>query len=270
MPFLNRITGIDGVAQGGTATVSLDVGPRYFFLKFWVRVNNVLTLASDVIQTVRVKVNEVTIRELSAARILALNAFNGCADAAGTLSLHFAEPGRADKTDEVFLAWDTYGERSFTVELVLKNLANPADVIRINGLKSLDYGFWAGPKGERVKNIVKQLVLSENIAAGQYDITKLPIRFPLLRVHLDAANPITYLEVDADGRRVCEAAKNENESILGNYGLVGNTFAYSFCPDYREQVSDFLAVGSTLNLRTTSGVAQSVDCIVESLAPGFV
>jgi hypothetical protein len=269
MPFINRITGITGVAQGGTALVNLDVGPRYFTLKFWVRVNNVLTLASSVIDSVRIKVNEKTVRELSAARILAINAFNGTADAAGCLSIHFAEPGRADKQDEVFTAWDTNGENSFTVELVLKNLAEETDVIRINGLKFFDFGMWRGPNGERQKNIVTQKVLTEGLTAGQYDITKIPTRNPLLRVHFAAANPITYLEVDADGSRVWEASDVEAQSILGNYGLVGTTFAYTYAADYREQVTDFLAVQKTVNFRATSAAAQPVDCIIEALSPGF-
>lgn len=279
MRLVNRITGIDGMVQGGTAQCALDTGPRYFGLKFFVRVNGVLTLASDVIDTVRIKVNEKAVWEISAARILALNAFNGLTDAAGTLSFHFADPGRADKTDETFTAWDTYGERSMTVELVLKTLASNTDVIRINGLKIFDFGYWADPAtgkpmlkadGSRVKNIINRQVLADQIPAGQYDITKLPIANPILRIHLAAGAAISNLEVDRDGQRVFEASDAENRALLGDYGLAGNTFAYSYCPDYTEQISDYLSVRQTLNLRTTSATAQAVGCIIETLAPGFI
>lgn len=270
MPFLNRITGINGVVQGGTATVALETGPRYHFLQFNLFVEGVATLASTVVDTVRVKVNEIAIWEISAADLLKLNTFNNVPDPTGTLSLHFSEPGRADKMDEVFTAWDTFSERSFTVELVLKTLVDPTDVVRIEGSKSFDFLMWKNADGSRGKNIVRRQKITENLAAGQYDITKLPIRFPILAVHLDAANAITYLEVDADGRRVWEASDTNNETILGYYGLDSDTFAYSFCPIYREQISDFLAVKSTLNLRTTTGSAQAVSCIVETLTPGFV
>ena len=269
MPLIQRITGIGNVAQGSTALVTLDAGPRYFWNKFWFYVDNVLTPADDVCSMVRVKVNEKGQRELSAERILKLNAYKATPDADGCLSIHFAEPGLADKTDEVALAWDTYGEKTMTIEFELKELADPADVIRIVGLKSFDFGYWAGPKGERLKNIVRQVGQAETLPAGAFDITKIPTKFPLKAVHMDGTQDITLLEVDADGRRVWDATNVQSRAIIADYGQVGTTFRYSYDPCFREQIPDALRVDSTLNLRATSAAAQTVTNIIEMIVPGF-
>lgn len=269
MPLINRITDIGNVAQGSTATISLDVGPRYFWLKFWVYVNGNLVAADTVISNVRVKVNEKAQRELSAARILKLNAYKSTPDATGCLSLHFAEPGLADKTDEVALAWDTNGAHSMTVELELKELEEETDVIRIVGLKAYDFGYLAGPKGERLRYIGRQTVQAENLPSGAFDITKLPIAHPIRAVHMDAANAISLVEVDADGRRVWEASNVQSRAIIGDYGQVGNTFQYSIDFCYREQITDALRVASTLNVRATSSAAQTVNNVIETIVPSF-
>lgn len=268
-----RITDITGVNQGGTAVASLDVGPRYFNLKFSIRVNGVLTAVADVVDRVRLKVNEKTIWDVSAARLLARDLttsdLQGLGPAVGILPIDFAQASRADKTDEVFTAWDTFGERSFTVELTLKDLANPADIIRVTGFQSFDYGFWKGPKGERVKNIIRLQEVSENLIAGAVDVTKLPVRNPIQRIFFDTAANISLVEIDADGRRVHELPTVENAELLKPYGLDQSQFAYVYAADYSEQIMDHLAVSRTLNARVTADASQPVICLVESLSLGF-
>lgn len=269
MPIIQRITGIGNVTQGSTALVTLDTGPRYFWTKYWFYVNNVLTAADQVVNNVRVKVNEQAQRELSAARIMKLNAYKAVPDPVGSLTLHFAEPGMADKTDEVVTAWDTNGERSFTVEFELKTLAAPTDVIRIVGLKAYDFGYWAGPDNTRQKRIVRQTVQAENLPAGVFDISKLPIKMPIRAIHMDAPSAITLVEVDADGQRVWEASEVQQRNLVGDYGQVGNTFQYSIDFCYREQITDALVVDSTLNVRATSTAVQTTNNIIESIAKSF-
>lgn len=269
MPIVQRITGIGNVTQGSTALVALDTGPRYFWLKFWFYVNNVLTAADQVVDMVRLKVNEKAQRELTAARILKLNAYKAVPDSAGCLSIHLAEPGMADKMDEVFTAWDTNGENSFTVEFELKTLAQPTDVIRIVGAKSYDFGMLAGPNNTRLKRIVRQSVQTETLPLGAYDLVKFPTVFPIRAIHMDAPSAITLVEVDRDGERVWEASDVQQRALVGDYGQVGNTFAYSLDFCYREQISDALIVRSTLNVRATSAAAQTVNSIIENIVTSF-
>ena len=86
---------------------------------------------------------------------------------------------------------------------------------------------------------------------------------------MDGAAAITLLEVDADGRRVWDATNIQARAIVADYGLVGTTFQYSYDPCYREQITDALRVGSTLNLRATSAAGQTVNNIIETIVPGF-
>lgn len=271
---INRITDITGTNQGGTAVATLETGRRYLGLLFFIRVNNVLTSVADVVDRIRLKVNERTIWDVSAARYLATQAAEttilGNAAGTGVLPINFARIHAADKTDELFTAWDLFGERTFTVELTLKDLANPADVIRINGMQSYDFGFWpGGPGGSRSKNIIHLQEVSENLVNGAVDITKLPIAKPIQRVFFSTAATISLVEVDADGRRVHEAETAENAELLKLYGISQTPFAYIWAPDHSEQVLDHLAVSRTLNVRVHAGSAQPVTCLVESMGSGF-
>lgn len=268
--LIKRITDIKGTNQGGTAIAALDVGPRYFSTTFNVYVNNTLTAVTDVVDRVRVKVNEKTIWDVSAARLLKRWNFNNPALATGILVLDFAPASRADKTDELYSAFDTFGEKSFTVELVLKTLAEDTDVIRITGVASLDFGAWVNrATGQREKHPIYLTEVSDNLISGAADLTKISIRKPIQRVFFDTAATISLVEVDADGSRVHEASVTENNAILKPYGLDGSVFKYVYAPDYSEQIEDHLIVQKTLNVRVTANASEPVFALVESLGENF-
>jgi hypothetical protein len=269
----NRITGIEGVVNGGLGNFSLPTGPRYHALKLFTRVNGVLTLASDVVDRVRLKVNEITQWDVTADRLLRLAALDGTAPAVGELPINFSVPGRADKTDEQMTAWDTFGERSFSVELQLKNLPNPTDVPLITGLKIFDYGMTLAPdangKMVRRKAIMRLSEATANLTSGMADIDQLQKRFPILRLLMDGTASIDFVEVNPDDTRHWEASKFENARILADYGLDPSQFNYPLCFDFTEQLSDFVQVAKTLNVRVTSAAANSVTVLQQYIAPGF-
>ena len=268
--IVKRITDIKGTNQGGTAIAALDVGPRYFSTTFNTFVNNTLTAVTDVVDRVRVKVNEKTIWDVSAARLLKRWNLNNPALAVGQLVLDFAQASRADKTDELYTAFDTFGEKSMTVEFVLKTLAEPTDSIKITGLASLDYGAWVNrATGQREKHPIYLNEVSDNLINGAADLTKISIRKPIQRVFFDTAATISLVEVDADGSRVHEAAVADNNAILKPYGLDGTVFKYVYAPDYSEQIEDHLIVQKTLNVRVTADAGQPVFALVESLGSDF-
>jgi hypothetical protein len=270
--FPNRITGIEGVVQGGLATFSLPTGPRYTALKLFCAVNGVATAASTVIDRIRLKVNEITQWDVTADRLLRRAALDGATPAVGELPINFAMPGRADKDDELWTAWDTFGERSFTVEIQLKTLAQPTDVPLITGVKYFDYGatmVTVGGQQVRRKSIIRLLEATANATSGRYDIDHLTKRFPILRLLMDGSASIDYVEINADDVRVWELSKHENARTLADYGLDATQFNYPLCFDFTERLTDFLQVQKTLNLRITSAAANTVTVLQEVIAAGF-
>lgn len=268
----NKIVGITGVVQGATANVTLDVGPRYHALVFQTRVNGTLTAAATVIDTVRIKVNETVIRELTAAQILAINALNGLTADTGELSIFFSEPGRADKVDEEATAWQTAGERSFKVELKIKTLANAGDVPTVEGLAVYDYERPTvqtanGPV--LVKNIVRHTTQAHALASGTNNITTLERLNPILRILFAGSAALTEYEVKADSTVVREGSKFQNDNLLKAYQLNPAAFTLPIVFDYTERLDHYLVVGQSLNVRLTSASAQDVVSITETVTNGF-
>lgn len=267
MRFLNRITGIEGVVSQGLATFSLPTGPRYHALKLRTFLNGNANAVGGVVERVRIKVNEVTIWDIATARLLAEAQLNGLTLAVGELPLFFSEPWRADKVDEQLTAWDTFGERSFKVELVMANTG--ADVPLISGVSIFDYGATI-VEGQRRKSIIKKLEYTFNAPNGSFDIDTLNIRYPILRLLMAAGGAINEVEVTADSVRVLEISNAANAQNLANYGLNAAAFAFPVLFDYTEQLTDFLEVSKSLNVRVASGAAQPITIVQETIAPGFM
>lgn len=269
MRYINRITGIEGVVSGGLATFSLPTGPRYHALKLSTFLDGAPEPYDQMIDRVRLKVNEISIWDVSAA---SLYSENGMEDQSGSnnaiLPLFFSNPARADKVDEALTAWDTFGERSFKVELQLKS--GLVGVPTIVGQSIFDYGATI-VNGQRVKTIVKKTEATFNAPSGFYDIDTLNIRYPILRLLMKkAADDINEVEVTADSVRVLETTKAQNTQNLLDYGLDASLFAFPICFDYTEQLTDFLEVSKSLNVRVNSTASGAITVIQHSVAPGFM
>lgn len=269
MRISNRITGISGVVSGGLATIPLEVNRRYHTIKLQTFSNGSAAAASTVIDMVRVKVNEQTIWELTAAQLLKLNALDRIANATGELSLNFSNPALADIIDEEATAFDLFGERSFKIELVLKTLAGGA-VPTIEGTAIFDFGgTFDRASGRRVKTIVRRSYITQAVPAGVYDLTTLSIKNPILRILLDGAEDITAVEVRADNLSVIEASSVINARILADYGIDATQFKYPVCFNFTNRLTDFLAVSSSLNVKLTSANSQTLTAISETITPDY-
>jgi hypothetical protein len=271
---INKITGITGVIQGAVATVKLEVGPRYHAVKLTTKINGARVAATDLIDSIKIKVNEKVIRDLTAAQVIAINKLNGITTTLGDFGIFFSEPGRADKVDEEATAWQTLGERSFKIELKLKVLALPGDIPLIEGEAIYDYDQPRYAKdhptkaGLLVKNVVRHTSQSHALAAGWNNITTLETEAPILRILLDGAQVISEVQAKADKLIVHESGVFENLRRLQDYGMDGTAFKYPLCFDYTERLDHYLVVGA-LNLRVNSAAAQDAVSVTESITDGF-
>jgi hypothetical protein len=270
MRQLNRITGIEGVTQGGNATVSLPTGRRYHGVKFYARVNGVLAPIETVIGKVRAIVNGVTVRDLTALQILGIAQANGLDPSEGELPIFFSEPWRASVMGEEATSWDMAGQNSFKYELQILEQDEPTDVVQISGVMEFDYIRNRNQEGKPMLAIIRQSVTTYNVPAGQYDMDTLPVRFPIQRIWLDGPEAISAVEVTRDSEKVYEVTNAQNQNELADYKIDGTTFAFPIVFDFTQQITDGLEVARTLNLRVTSEEPQAIGAIVEAVAPGFL
>ena len=270
MPLLNRITGLEGVAQGASPRVKMQCDRRYHGLKFFFTLAGVATDPTTLCERVRLFVNGKTVRDVPASYLIMIAKLNGITPKTGELPIFFSEPARADKIDEVWTAWPMQDETSFEVELVLKQLAgeDAAKAVGVTGLQSFDYGRLT-VDGKEVRRIITQKVISKNAAAGQNDFDNIPIKNPIQRVHLVSSKTINSVEVTADSTKVYETTAAINDSVLNDYGLVTQPGAFPVLFDHRERIDDALPVAADLNIKFDLAEAATVFALVEAGASSF-
>lgn len=275
MRIINILYGINGVVSGGAATLDIPVGRRYHALKCFLS-GTVAAAPStnpvDIIQSARLLVNGIVMRDLTPAQILKIAALNNRpADAtSGELPFFFSEPWRASVVGEESTSWDMTRQSRFTLELTfLPTVTAPACVVEA----AFDYGQNVGADGKPFLAIVKQLRYTRSNPAGAVDITDLPQQYPIQRIHLEtSAGNIPSLEVWNDTVKVMEGSKAVLDTFWEDYEMVpASGFGLSAVFDYSQQISDALFVANqNLNVRPVCGSAGSITAIVEHRAPGYV
>lgn len=270
MRYRGYINGIEGVVAGGTANVNMPINRRWHGWKAFVSATvggNASTDPTAILEYVRQIVNGVIIRDLTPAEMLAIWGLNGQTVGAGELPSAYSEPWRASVIGEESTSWDMFGQTKFTLEFKFKNTAiNPS--LAIQG--SWDFGRNVSD-GKPFLAIVKQLRQTYNAPAGKYDVTTLPIRFPIQRILLAASTGnVTDVEVYRDGEKVHEGTSAENARWLADYSLDASKFSYPLVFDYEQQISSPLLVDKELNVRATSSAANALSVVVEHRANGYV
>lgn len=266
MRIENRVVGISGVASGANANIPLEINRRYHTIKLKTTLAGVATLASTVLDRIRVKVNETAIWDVSVARLLKFNAAIGLPDAVGVLSLHFSRPDLADIVNEEATAFDMFGERSFRIEPVIKVVANPG--IEAAAWYDFKPNVDAGT-GQSSKMILRLFEATESFPTGIKDWTTLNKTRPILRTFLDAASAISEVNVIADDLNVFEGKVLENASMLADYGIDATQFQFPVCFNFTNRLDDGLLVGKSLNFRVTSSATQDVTALMETMSFGF-
>ena len=265
MRIANRVVGISGVAAGANANIPLEVNRRYHTIKLLTTIAGVATLASSVVSTIKCKVNEATIWEVSVAKLLKYNARNGLADETGILTLHFSRPDLADIINEEATAWDMFNERSFRIEATMVNTAN----VELAAIAYYDFKPNLNAAGAPAKIILRLNEYTESFPNGSKDWTTLNKTLPILRILLDAAGTIPAVEVKADDLVVQEPTALANSSMLGDYGIDATQFKFPIVFNFTNRLDDGLLATRSLNVRVTSGAAQDVTALMETLSTSY-
>jgi len=270
MRIKNYINGIEGVVAGGTATVNVPINRRYHAIKAFVSATvggGPSTDPTAILDYVRQIVNGVIMRDLTPAQYIAIAQLNGQTVGAGELPTWYSEPWRASVIGEESTSWDLTGQTKMTLEFKFKSTAvSPSLALQA----SYDFGHNI-TNNARFDAIVKQLVQTYNAPSGKYDVTTLPIRFPIQRILLAASTgTINDVEIYRDNEKVHEGTAFENLRWLADYGMDASKFSYPIAFDYEQQISSPLLVDKDLNVRVNSSAANTLTVITEHRANGFV
>lgn len=283
MRNLNYINGVEGVTAGGTAVANIITGKRYHDLKTFVTATvggNPSTSPVAILDWTRLLVNGVLIRDLTPTQSLAIQALNGITAAASELAHYFTEPWRASVDGQEATSWDLSDQKKCTLEI---KFAAGAVAPAAQVLASFDYAnnvVVTNGKPAKFLAIVKQLALTYGVGAGANDLTTLPVKFPIQRVHLNvAAGTITAIQVKRDGEIVQESTTAQNSAFLKDYGIDASQFSFPVCFDFTQQLTDALTGQNfdanpsgikDLNVKATCSNNTVLTALIESRANGFV
>lgn len=280
MRIQNYLTGIEGVAAGSIATINAPINRRYHQLNLFYTESAVAASVLTGLEWVRLTVNGVLMRNLTPAQALAIVNLNSkkwtnadFTPATGELPLYFSEPWRASVIGEEATSWPIYsdlGAQTFTIQI---KIASGVTAPGLKCLASFDYGRNVND-GVQFVTPIKQLPYAYNVPVGIFDITTLPINYPIQRIHLfPSAGGVAYVEVYRDSEKVLEATRAENQRMLAGHGLDGASsgISYPICFDLDQQLSNPLVVSRDLDVRVTQETASAtLTAIVEQRANGYL
>lgn len=268
----NYINGIEGVGAGNTANGKITTNKRYHALWFFVG-DDAFTLASEIVQSIRIYVNSKLQVDLTAAEMQAVVRLNGRTTGALVIPYFFSEPWRRSLTGEEATSWDLKGQQSCTFEVVFAaGCTNPTLKVEAQ----FDYGenITVGEDGtpRRFLSIVQRTANSYNAGVGVNDIASLPDRYPIQRILCNAsAGTINAAEVRKDDEVIHEATLSENtEMLLSEAQMAAAQFNYPIVFDSDQQSSSAIQVENSLLVRLTNSAAGTNRVIVERRAPAFV
>lgn len=270
MRYKTFINGIEGVVPGGVATVNVPLNRRYHAIKAFVSATvggSPSTDPTEILDYVRLSVNSIVLRDLTPAEYIAIAQLNGQTQVAGEVPHFFSEPWRASVLGEESTSWDLTGQTKMTIEYKFKSTVTaPALVV----LASYDFSHNVS-NNARFDAIVKQLKQTYNAPAGKYDVTTLPVRFPIQRILLNVSTgTVLDTEVYRDSEKVHEGTALQNQSWLADYKIDATKFSYPIVFDYEQQISSPLIVDKDLNVRVNSSATNTLGIITEFRANAFI
>ncbi|MBC7286222.1 major capsid protein P2 [Hoeflea sp.] len=235
-PRLRPLPNFNAVAAGATATLDLPTDGVYYAVDLlYSRGATAATEAqmiSDLLE-VRVNINGVTQRKLSAGQIIALNKFRGQPINSGVLTLYFALPWRPNAAEEDALAWGMADVSTFQIEVDIEG------TVTTPVLKAQAYKL---PVSANMGPIIKQRRFVVPVGAtGLINFTTLPRDDSYLALHAVSAN-ISDIEVIVDGEQMIKSSIANLHAGQEVYGLVPQSGYTHLAFDRRNRNSDLLTM----------------------------
>lgn len=264
------ITGINGVAAGGVATVSIPTGRRYHALVFKYKTNAVqATIEADILW-IRLIVGGNMIREIIPSELFAELAANGIPFKAGRIPIFFSEPKRATVMEEEATSWDTVGQTTFEVQF---GVAAAAVAPALTGYALYDYIRNDGLEGRPGANIVKWLRQSVVVAgAGDVDVKTLPKGIVQRMTIFGPISAPTKVQAKIGSRTIWDLALADAADVLSDYGITAQAKSYPVYYDFTQQIigAQPIAAADDYNVKITAADAQNFSVLSQVRVPAFV
>ncbi len=240
------ITSPDYVALNGN-TVKVGVGATATYTVNTLVVTGVTITAQGDVQDIPPElfftsskhlVNGIVMRDISAARTLKIAVANGYNPSNGEYPVFFTEPWRKIVDHDQATAWDLIGQSTYQILFGISSGVGSPD---LQGTYEFDYlrNARRGPKGENVLFLrpIKQHTFTYNVPAGLFNVTSLPVDFPIQRMWLEESGvgSISHVELYQDGNKVLEGTYIQVNEMLRQYGFNATAFDFNavFDPDER-------------------------------------
>lgn len=205
LPLLQSVTGFQGVANSGNGTLRLANRFRYHKLTIFTTVAGALANPTTVASNIKLKVDGVTIRDMSPDQCIRLAKFHGITPGTGEIPIFFSEPWLADPRTREMFSWDLVGQGPFTLEMTFLNPGGGAvgiqkvvaevDTVR-NQLRSTVKGA-AGEPFLRIIKAKNETFISAG--AGRLGDVAIDRTLPIRRLFCDvSAGVITDVSITAD------------------------------------------------------------------------
>lgn len=183
-------------------------------------------------------VNGVVMRDISAADTIRIARINGYVPANSEFPVFFTEPWRKIVDHDQATAWDLIGQSTYQILYGISPSITSPD---LQGTYEFDYlrNARKDSKGNQVLFLrpIKQHTFTYNVPAGLFNVTSLPVDYPIQRMFLKetGVGSIINVELYQDGNKVLEGTYSQVNQMLTQYGFVPTVFDFSaiFDPDQR-------------------------------------
>lgn len=199
----------------------------------------------------------------------------------GELAIFFTEPWRNVNQHNEITSWDLFGQNTWQFQInIATNITSPSLV----GSYEFDYmrNTRPVPTKDGVQQVpflqpVRQHQFTYPVASGRFDVTTLPVDFPIARMWLYetdintgavlAKGAIFQVELYQDGNKVLETTINQNDQIYAEYGFNVAVFNAAFISDPDQRLYKALKIANNMILRVYSTSAANLNVVLETL-PG--
>lgn len=190
---------------------------------------------------------------------------------AGEFPVFFTEPWRKIVDHDQATAWDLIGQSTYQIIIKINAEIGSPD---LQGVYEFDYlrNARRGEKGPVLfLRPIKQHVFTYNVPQGLFNVTSLPIDFPIQRMWLDEAagvGGVTHVELYQDGNKVLEGTYSQVNQMLRQYGFNPTAFSFSAVFDPDQRLGKALKVDD-LVFRVYSSAPGALEILMEIQGDGY-
>ncbi len=190
----------------------------------------------------------------------------------GELPICFTEPWRKIVDHDQATAWDLIGQSTYQILYgIASNITSPS----LSGTYEFDYlrnaRFNPATK-EQVLFLrpIKQHTFTYNVPSGLYNVTSLPVDFPIQRMWLyeTGKGSIVSCELYQDGNKVLEGGYAQIDQMLEQYGFNAQIYDLNAVFDPDERLGKALKVDN-LVFRVVSSAPATLNIVMEIQGDGY-